>query len=141
MSRRMQKFLTAMTRYKLRSPKQPNTKKRFQLLRNFSMISLSGFVLTTGFLSVLYRQQAVRDLTLSTEESNVALTQIFTNTLWPDYGPFLSSTQSLSDAALAHDPQIQQLSEDIIAQLDGLSIAKVKVYDLEGRTVDRKSVV
>ena len=111
----------------LRALSTSDSQPRFKLLRNFSMISLSGFVLTTGLLSVWYRQQAVKDLVVSTEESNVALTQVFSNTLWPDYGPFLSSTQGLSDEALMNASQTQQLNDDVLEQLEGLSIAKVKV--------------
>ena len=115
--------------------KKTAPKARFRLLRNFSIISLSGFALTIGLLSVVYRQQAVQDLITATEESNVALTQLFSNTLWSKYGPFLSSTQSLSAEALVADPTIRQLNEDVVTQLEGLSVLKVKVYDLQGRTV------
>ncbi|MEL7051884.1 MAG: hypothetical protein AAGM45_08860, partial [Cyanobacteria bacterium J06588_5] len=52
-------------------------RNRYRLLRNFTAISLGGFVITTGLLSLFYRQQAVRNLVISTEESNVALTQVF----------------------------------------------------------------
>ena len=115
--------------------KKAAPKASFRLLRNFSIISLSGFALTIGLLSAVYRQQAVQDLIAATEESNVALTQLFSNTLWSKYGPFLSSTQSLSAEALVADPAIRQLNEDIVTQLEGLSVLKVKVYDLQGRTV------
>ncbi|MEL6248858.1 MAG: ATP-binding protein, partial [Cyanobacteria bacterium J06627_15] len=83
----------------------------------------------------LYRQQATRDIVVSTETSNFALTQILSNTLWPSYGPFLSSTQSLTDRALAQSPTIQNLNQEVIDQLAGLPVLKVKIYDLEGRTV------
>ena len=109
--------------------------KRFKLLRNFSIISLSGFVLTTGVLSAFYRQQARQDLVAATEENNVALTQVFSNTLWPKYGPFLSSTQELSTEELVTSERIRQLDRDVLAQLEGLTVLKVKVYDLQGRTV------
>ena len=110
-------------------------KKQFKLFRNFSAISLVGFALTTGLLSEFYRQQATRNLVFSTEEANVTLTQVFANTFWPTYGNFLSSTQSLSDRDLATSPTIRQLMQDVLGQLEGLSVAKVKVYDLQGRTV------
>lgn len=108
---------------------------RFQLLRNFSIVSLSGFALTTGLLSAFYRQQAKRDLVISVEESNVAITQVFSNTLWPEYGPFLSTTHNMSVEELAASNTINQLNEDVVAQLKDLTVLKVKVYDLQGRTV------
>ena len=109
--------------------------KQFKLLRYFSAVSLSAFVVATGLLAVFYRQQAIRDLVNLTEEHNVALTQVFSNTLWQEYGPFLSSTQALSDEALVADPRTNQLYEEVLAQVQGLSVAKIKVFDLEGRTV------
>ncbi len=111
------------------------SQNRFRLLRNFSIISLSGFALTTAVLSAFYYQQAVQDLVNLTEESNVALTQLFSNTLWPKYGAFLSSTQTLSNEALRADPVIRQLTEDVLDDLEGLSVTKLKIYDLQGRTV------
>ena len=117
------------------SSNKPAEQKRFRLLRNFSLVSLSGFVLTTGLLAVLYRKQAVRNTVISTEESNVALTQVLSNTLWPEYGDFLTSTQSLSTESLLAAEESRQLQETIVTQLEGLSVVKVKIFDLEGRTV------
>ncbi|NEQ40333.1 MAG: HAMP domain-containing histidine kinase [Okeania sp. SIO3I5] len=107
----------------------------FQLVRNFSIVSLSTFILTTGLLAFFYRQQAVYDLVTLTEEKNVTLTKFFANTIWQKYGSFLSSTQTLSNEALAANPQIRQLNENVIVQLESLSVVKVKIYDLQGRTV------
>ena len=90
---------------KLFSLNSPSTEQRFQLLRNFSIVSLSTFVLATSLLAIFYRRQAVHDLVISTEENNITTTQIFANTLWPRYGTFLSSTQPLSDEKLVAPPQ------------------------------------
>jgi signal transduction histidine kinase len=114
---------------------RPTPSKRFQLLKRFSFVSLSAFVTATGLLAGFYRYQAVQSLVLSAEDNNVALTQVFANTLWPEYGPFLSSAQSLSNEELATDPAIAALMEDVVAQFDGLRVAKVKVFNLQGRTV------
>ncbi len=112
-----------------------NRRKRFNLLRNFSIISLGGFVLSTGLLSTVYRRQAISDLITSTEENNITLTKVFANTLWPKYGPFISYTQALSDDASLAAPPIHQLHSEIAAQLEDSPVAKVKIFDLQGRTV------
>lgn len=114
---------------------RPTPSKRFQLLRRFSIVSLSAFVTATGLLAGFYRHQAVQSLVLSAEENNVTLTQVFANTLWQEYGAFLSSAQDLSDAELAGDPTTTALLQDVVAQFDGLHVAKIKVFDLQGRTV------
>ena len=115
--------------------KKPFSANRFHLLPNFSIVSLSTFAIAIGLLAVFYRQQVVNDLVTSTEENNIAITQIFANTLWSEYGPFLSSTHILSDEALVAHPRSRQLREDTLSQFEGLSVAKVKIFDLQGRTV------
>lgn len=114
---------------------KPPASKRFNLLRSFSLVSLSAFVLATSVLSIFYRQREIRDLVTFTEENNVALTQVFANVIWPKYNYFLARTQGISDRKLAQTSTILQLNDEILAQFEGLSIAKVKIYDLEGRTV------
>ncbi|MEA5617710.1 ATP-binding protein [Cronbergia sp. UHCC 0137] len=116
-------------------PDSIDSQKRYKLLQNFSLISLSAFISATVILSVFYRQQAVYDLMVLQEENNVALTKLFSKTLWKKYGVFLTSTQTLNDQQLAKDIRISQLRRDIIAQIEGLSVTKIKIYDLQGRTV------
>ena len=74
-------------------------------------------------------------MAISTEESNVALTQVLSNTLWPEYKDFLISTESLSTQALVEAKETQEIQVAIAEQLAGLSVLKIKIYDLEGRTV------
>jgi len=112
-----------------------SNQRRFNLLRNFSLVSLGGFALAIGLLSAIYRQQAVNDLVSSTEESNITLTKVFANAIWPEYGSFLSNTQELSNDALASDSRILQLNDEMANQLADSPVAKVKVFDLQGRTV------
>ncbi|MEL6602060.1 MAG: ATP-binding protein [Cyanobacteria bacterium J06614_10] len=126
MLRQLQSFLRV---------KNTSSKNRFKLLRNFSIISLTGFAITTGLLSSFYRRQALRDLVATTEESNVTLTQVFSNTVWPEYGHFLSSTHDLSKVALQNSSTLGRLKRDINKQLEGSKVAKIKVFDLQGRTV------
>ncbi|MEM9449945.1 MAG: hypothetical protein AAGA75_15580 [Cyanobacteria bacterium P01_E01_bin.6] len=108
---------------------------RFNLLRNFSIVSLSAFILTTALLSLFYQQQKVRDVIVLTEEKNVAIAQFFSNVFQQRYGSLLSSNQALSNEELAEDPRIRQLHEEILLEFEGLSIAKLKIFDLQGRTV------
>lgn len=114
---------------------EPGAKKRFQLLKRFSLVSLSSFAIATGLLAGFYRHRAVQSLVIAAEENNVVLTQVFANTVWPEYGTFLSSTQALSDEELAAHPTTERLYQDILAKFEGVHVAKVKVFDLQGRTV------
>ena len=114
---------------------RPVPSKRFRLLRNFSIISLSGFTIAICLLSSFYRQQAERDLLISTEENNAALTQVLSNTIWPKYDRFLFSIRALGDEYLLSNSTAKSIGEDIRTQVKGTTIEKVKVFDYNGRVV------
>ena len=115
--------------------KSPSFLKDFKLLQYFSIVSLGAFLLATCLLASFYYQREVHSLVVLTEENNVALTQVFYNTLWQKYNVFLSSTQKLSSEERKVDPRLYQLHADVLAQFEGLSIAKVKIFDLQGHTI------
>ncbi|MEO0374815.1 MAG: ATP-binding protein [Cyanobacteria bacterium P01_A01_bin.17] len=107
----------------------------FPLVRYFSVASISAFAIATAILGTLYRQQSVRDLVSQGEQQNVMLTQSFANSIWTDFSPLLSMTQQFSDKELQSHTQIIQLQNQAIAQMRGSSALKIKIYDLQGRTV------
>jgi PAS domain S-box-containing protein len=108
---------------------------RFKPLRYFSVASLVAIALAIALLGALCRELAVRDLREMGERNNIALTQAFANVLWPRYGEFLSDTAALEADALRAHPRIAELHGEVLRHMRGLSVAKVKVYDLAGRTV------
>ncbi len=107
----------------------------FRLIRYFSITSLAAFVIVTIILGVFYRQLAINDLIVLGENNNVALTQTFANSLWPDFEQFVMNASDLSPEQLAESPEIDQLRMDVLTQMNGLSIVKIKVYNLDGLTV------
>lgn len=107
----------------------------FRLVRYFSITSLAAFVLVTAVLALLYRQTALNDLLVLRESNNVALTQSFANSLWPEFSRFVASAHTLSPDELPRHPEITRMREAVLAQMAGLSVVKVKVYDLNGLTV------
>lgn len=116
---------------------QPNTSRQqpFPLLRYFSITSLVAFLVVAVSLVLFYRQIAVSDLLRIGESKNVALTQIFSNVIWPEYEAFLSSAASLGPDAIRAHPETARLNQAIIEQTRGLTVIKVKIYDLNGVTV------
>lgn len=107
----------------------------FRLVRYFSITSLVAFVIVTAVLAVFYRQSALNDLIALRENNNVALTQAFANSLWPEFASFVDSAGDLDTAELADHPGNARLREAVLAQMAGLSVVKVKVYDLDALTV------
>ena len=107
----------------------------FRLLRYFSITSLIAFLIVTGLLGSFYRKTALRDLIEFEENKNVALTQAFSNSLWPQFAPFVTSVSGLRGEELRALPETARLRQAVVAQMDGLSVVKVKIYNLEGLTV------
>jgi signal transduction histidine kinase len=86
-------------------------------------------------LGYFFRVLAISDLITASESKNVALTQTFANFLWPEFKEFVSDASELSIEELQNHPRTQELYALVEAQLDGLTVVKVKVYDLDGLTV------
>lgn len=107
----------------------------FQLRRYFSITSLVGVVLVVASLSVFYRYLVFHALLEHETRSNVALTQVFANTLWPRYASFITRARGLRREELIARPEIEQLRADVMQRMQGLNVVKVKIYDLEGLTV------
>jgi hypothetical protein len=113
----------------------PDKKQPFQLLRYFSITSLAAFVLIAVSLVFFYRQIAVSELLVIGESKNVAITQAFSNVIWPEFGPFLTSASALSPDEIRAHPETARLRQVIVRQTSGLSVIKIKIYDLNGLTV------
>jgi diguanylate cyclase (GGDEF)-like protein len=107
----------------------------FKLLRYFSIATLIAITSVTIFLGLFYRQTAIKDLIKMGEAKNVALTQAFINSLWPQFGPFVRSVSELSPDELQGYPELDRLHKAVLAQMKGLSVVKVKIYNLDGMTV------
>ena len=119
----------------LLAPTHTKELKPFKLLRSFSIISLSGFLLATYLLSAFYRQQAERNLIASTEENSIATAKVISNTLWSQYGKFLPSIQALDSDALVEDEAVVTISKVMADQVRGSTIVKIKTFDINGRVV------
>jgi signal transduction histidine kinase len=111
----------------------------FELLRHFSAASfvsiLFAMVVVAAILSVFYRRMALRDMTAMAERQNVALTRAFANSLWPQFRSFLASVARLSADELRTHADIAKLHAAVVAQMHDVSVLKIKIYDLQGRTV------
>lgn len=107
----------------------------FKLQRYFSITSLVAFAIVTIVLSTFYRQVALKDLRDLAERNNVALTKTFANSIWPEFGSFVNSASDVNVEDLKSHPENIKLGDAVQAQMAGLTILKVKVYNLNGLTV------
>jgi len=92
-------------------------------------------VVAIVLLGALFRHLAVNDLLEVGQRNNAALARTFANVLWPRFGAFLADTASLDADALRGHPKLAQLDREVLQHTRGLSVAKVKIYDIRGRTV------
>jgi signal transduction histidine kinase len=107
----------------------------FKLLRHFSISSLIAFIIVAALLGVFYRQLVLSNLFEIAESKNVALTQAFSNSLWPQFAPFVASASQLNPDELRAHPEIAKLRQAVLAEMKDLTVVKVKVYNLDGLTV------
>ncbi len=101
----------------------------FRLLRFFLVTSLIAFCLVAAALVAFVRQQSINDLLTLAERNNVALTQAFVNSLWPQFSDLVRGDEPLADAEIA------RLNAAVQAQMAQLTVVKVKIYNLDGLTV------
>jgi signal transduction histidine kinase len=107
----------------------------FKLVRYFSITSLVALGAASIASGLFYKQLATEKVLKFGEHENIIVTQSFANSLWAEFKPFLLSTAKLSDEELKNHPETQRLQKVLIAQTQGLTVAKVKIFDLRGRTV------
>lgn len=110
-------------------------RKHFRLLRYFSITSLLMFCIVTALLGMFYGQVARSNLIELAERHNVALTQAFSNSLWPQFAPYVTSVSGWSGEQLRTHPETAQLRQAVLALMEDLPVVKVKIFNLEGLTI------
>ena len=109
--------------------------ERFRLVRYFSLTSLIGVLIVLAILVYFYRFFAFEALEQHETQDNVAITHIFAATIWPKHSAYVKSSAVLSREELQTHPEVERIRADVVRQMYGLSVVKVKIYDLNGRTV------
>lgn len=117
------------------SDAESKTKSAFNLTRHFSVTSLVGFLVVLGVLLFFYRYTAFNAIKEHESRNNVALTQVFANTIWPRHTLYISGASAFPKAELPQRPEIAPLRDDVLRQMKGVNVVKVKIYDLAGTTV------
>jgi len=105
------------------------------LLRYSQLIALAVLVAVVVALTLLYRGLVFDSMVEAETHASVALTKTFANAIWPSHVAFVARAGSLEGATLAQRPEIAMLDRDLRRLADGLSVVKVKIYDLSGLTV------
>jgi diguanylate cyclase (GGDEF)-like protein len=105
------------------------------LLRFSQLLALAVLITVVVALSYLYRGLLADSMLESETHANVALTRTFANAIWPSHAAFVARAGALPRATLASREEVAALDRDLRRLSDGLSVVKVKIYDLNGLTV------
>jgi signal transduction histidine kinase len=108
---------------------------KFQLLKYFSLTSLSAFIVAIFFLGYFYRQQSLNDLIMLGEKQNVAVAKTFSNSLWSEFKTILKESEQLNKEQLLAHTQIATLDQATKIQIDGLSVVKIKIFNNQGKII------
>lgn len=107
----------------------------FRLSRYYSIASLVGILIIVVVLSWFYRQLAVETLLAHQTRANGDLTTSYANAIWDRFDAFVSASGEWSTEELRQRPEVASLHAATLAQMRGMNVAKVKVYNLTGTTV------
>ena len=106
----------------------------FKLLRYFSLTSLASITVAVFLLGTLYRHIALGNLLEMGERSNVALSNSLANSLRAEFAPLLGGDAGGTDTAQLAQT-LSHLNARVVEYTRGMSVVKVKIYDLRGKTV------
>ena len=106
-----------------------------KLIHYFSIPSLLSITIATAGLSVFYRQHSYQALIKQQEQQNIAIAQLFANSVWHQHRDFLQSVENLDYQNIVNHPQTLAIYQEIYRQVQGLSIVKVKVFSPTRRVV------
>lgn len=107
----------------------------FRILRYFSIASFVAIVFVTIGLLGYYRQIAVIELIEMGESRNVAVTQVFANSIWPRFASYVATANKLDGDALRKRPETAEMHKAVTALMQGLPIQNVKIYSLDRKTI------
>jgi len=107
----------------------------FSVQRYFSLVLFFGIIFTAVVLCYMLRNIVVQQLIDDGEQQNIAITRMITNNIWPEYEPFYEMASQLETQALLQHDKTQITYSLTLKNVLGLPILKVKIFDLEGRTL------
>lgn len=107
-----------------------------KLLRQFAVASLAAFVVVAVLLGYVFRTLSVDSLVNRYQSEHISQARIIANEMWEEhFGPLVQSVADQPAPELKHAPLLPAIHQKVLMLLEGTGIYKIKVYDLQGRTV------
>jgi signal transduction histidine kinase len=104
---------------------------RFRLTRHYAIASFFAITTVLVALVLLYEYVAAEVLVRVGEQKNVAVTRVLLNAL----APALLDELAPTDPGRGGGPDLSRLRAEVLRQTRGLSVVRVKIYGLDGRTL------
>jgi two-component system cell cycle sensor histidine kinase PleC len=107
----------------------------FGRFRYFSITSAIALMVVTFALVFLYSHNAEKELLASAEGANVTLARPFANILWPRFSDYVMTVSETDGEKLRARPETAAIDEAIRILTAGLTVLRVKIYNLDGITI------
>ena len=107
----------------------------FNLSRYFSTLSFILIVLAAGLLGPLYQHISIQQMTTLAEDRNVAMAQVFENSLGSGLLLLINNSAGRDAESLRDAVATQELRAKTVALMHGTAVIKIKVYNRLGITV------
>jgi len=107
----------------------------FSVCRYFSVASLIGIVIAALVFMYFFRIASMQDLVDGGEQQNVAITRALVNNIWPEFAPFMEKASTMDVHDLVKHQTYRNTHINTLKSITGLPILKIKIYNLEGKTV------
>ncbi|MEO5331739.1 MAG: PAS domain S-box protein [Magnetococcus sp. YQC-5] len=116
------------------SPK-PERTSRFRLLRYFSLTSFVAMAMVAWFTAFLFQRLELHSMRLLGEAQNLAMTQAFSNALWPSLSGFLLASREMTPLEIRKHPLVPYLDSLLAKLMLNLKVVKVKIHNANGMTL------
>ncbi|MBF0429417.1 MAG: hypothetical protein HQL94_10880, partial [Magnetococcales bacterium] len=107
----------------------------FRLLRYFSVTSFIAMAMAAWFTAFLFQRIEQRSMLLLGEAQNLAMTQAFSNALWPSLSGFLLASREITPAEIRKHPLVPYLDQLLGKLMRNMNVVKVKIYNASGITL------
>jgi PAS domain S-box-containing protein len=114
---------------------EARTTRPFGLVRYFSLASAAAFAGAIAVIATLHLWTSRENLVALAEIETLELGQTVANLAWPDISRLLEGTRGLDDDTLRSRPETRQVHDLLQRATTGLTVLKIKIYGLDGRTI------
>ena len=117
-------------------------KRKLRLTSFFTVVSIPVMVLAVVLLVFIYRLVVINSLERQVEINNVTVAKTLSNVIWEQIRVLELSPEN-KESLMLNEIYADVIDRDIYKYLHGTPVLKVKVFNIEGKTVystDKKEI-